>query len=143
MKRFWNKVDMAGDCWIWKAATIKGYGSFKFEKKRTYAHRTSYQLTKGPIPEGLVINHLCENPLCVRPSHLEAVTQHANLMYSDTPMRRNKLKTHCVNGHEFSDDNTYISPKGYRKCRQCQRKMWKRNYYRKKSKKSLDTATNR
>lgn len=79
-----------------------------------YAHRLSYTLAYGSIPEGLVIDHLCRTPVCVRPDHLEAVTQQEN-------MRRGPgAKTHCKRGHEFNEVNTYVrKDTGARFCRPC------------------------
>jgi hypothetical protein len=79
-ERFWEKVDKSGECWIWLGSkNSKGYGTFMYEKpKRVGAHRFAYEDQVGPIPEGLTIDHLCWNPSCVRPSHLEPVTQAEN-----------------------------------------------------------------
>ena len=78
--RFWSKVDKTNECWEWTASTTgNGYGQFWINGKLTGAHRVSYEMEYGPIPDGLQIDHLCENKLCVRPSHLEAVTQQENL----------------------------------------------------------------
>lgn len=71
-------VDEKG-CWIWSGAVHKtGYGQIKWNGKSTVAHRVVYTLTKGEIPKGLVIDHLCSVKLCVNPDHLEAVTSKTN-----------------------------------------------------------------
>ena len=85
--RFWNAVEkdgpqvegMTGECWIWTASTVRGYGTVRLDGKRRRAHRVSYEMAKGPIPEGLDVDHLCFNPPCVNPDHLEAVTREENL----------------------------------------------------------------
>ena len=77
--RFWSKVDKSGECWVWTAARTNGYGVAHVSGKSRRAHRVAYGDAYGPIPEGLVIDHLCENKACVRPSHLEAVTQGENV----------------------------------------------------------------
>lgn len=70
--RFWSKVDTDGDCWLWRAATrlTDGSGVFGFEKKILYAHRVSFLLAIGPIPERMDVKRNCGEMLCVRPSHL-------------------------------------------------------------------------
>lgn len=72
---FWTRVRLYGDCWFWVGATDNwGYGRFSHAGKSVLAHRLAYQMLIGPIPVGLTIDHLCRNPRCVNPAHLEAVT---------------------------------------------------------------------
>lgn len=74
--RFWNKVEKTTGCWIWLGCTSGGYGLFGIAtSKSAKAHRIAYEIAYGPIPDGLQIDHLCRNPTCVNPCHLEAVTQ--------------------------------------------------------------------
>jgi hypothetical protein len=121
-ERFWEKVDKSSDCWIWTGAKIRGYGTFMVAtRKDVRAHRWSYEQANGPIPPGLVINHLCRNPACVRPDHLEAVTQRENLRYSDQILKVRSAATHCKNGHELSPDNLLARGDGYRGCKACHR----------------------
>lgn len=80
-ERFWEKVDKSGDCWEWLGSRVWGYGQFHVsEPKRTSlkAHRFAYELAVGPIPEGLIIDHMCHNKGCVNPSHLRPVTDKQN-----------------------------------------------------------------
>jgi hypothetical protein len=77
--RFWPKVDKSGDCWLWTAEIARsGYGRFRLDGRRQYAHRIAYELTNGPIPDGLMIDHLCHNLACVNPDHLRPVTNKQN-----------------------------------------------------------------
>lgn len=80
--RFWAKVDRSGDCWVWTAYVDQrdGYGRFKFEGAARLAHRVSYQIAHGSIPEGLEVDHQVTCPkTCVRPEHLRLATHKQNL----------------------------------------------------------------
>lgn len=80
-ERFWAKVDKTGTCWLWTGAKLpKGYGRIHGEVQGKFllAHRVSYELANGPIPEGLVIDHMCHTPGCVNPDHLRAITRQQN-----------------------------------------------------------------
>jgi hypothetical protein len=81
-QRFAKYVDDSGECWLWIGSKIKSkwaYGQLKVNGKNQSAHRVSYQLYKGQIPEGLVVRHTCNNPCCVNPEHLELGTQQENM----------------------------------------------------------------
>jgi len=84
---FWRKTEKTRTCWIWTGAKLPaGYGNFHARGKRVYAHRFSYELHKGPIPEGLYVIHKCDNPPCVNPKHLRIGTATENMH----DMRRKK-----------------------------------------------------
>lgn len=90
--RFWEKVDRRSDsdCWPWTAAKRGRYGLFNVPPTTIGAHRYSYQLAKGAIPDGLVIDHMCRNPICVNPAHLQAVPVHLNSQNVEGASTRSK-----------------------------------------------------
>lgn len=120
MESFWSMVDKSGDCWLWKGATNNGgYGLSSLKGVNTTAHRKSFIISNPDINiTGLDIDHLCRNRLCVKPSHLEAVSHAENCRRGNGFSGINSRKTHCKNGHEFNSENTIIEKLG-RKCRLC------------------------
>lgn len=75
---FWQKVSKSEGCWEWQAGRSTGYGILKVNGIPKRAHRVAYELENGPIPEGLVIDHICHNPPCVKPAHLRVATPMQN-----------------------------------------------------------------
>lgn len=107
-------------CWEWAGAmTLSGYGTWNNGGDQR-AHRVMYKRHKGPIPEGLVLDHLCRNKACVNPDHLEAVDDRTNLLRGVGRCAQNARKTHCLRGHEFTEANTYRQKNNGRVCRACQ-----------------------
>lgn len=109
-------------CWTYDGnPDPAGYHSIAIRGRLFRAHRWTYEYFIGPIPEGLVIDHLCRNPGCVNPAHLEPVTVAENA--------RRGIKgqtTHCPKGHEYTPENTRVEAKGnfrMRHCRQCHREQ--------------------
>lgn len=120
-QRFWAFVEKSEACWMWTGRVNHGYGRFRFYGNEYSAHRFSYELHKGEIPETLVIDHLCRVTLCVNPDHLEVVTNVENVMRGYSRSAVNARKTHCIRGHALDDVNTFVAPNGSRHCRLCER----------------------
>jgi hypothetical protein len=119
-----NVIIIDGGCWPWIGGRNKaGYGWLcdPFTHKVEFTHRISYTRHIGPIPDGLTIDHLCRNPGCVNPAHLEAVTHVENTMRGIGPPAENARKTVCKRGHPLSGENLYQPPGGGRRCRECLR----------------------
>lgn len=109
-------------CWDWVGHTVDGYGRWMQGGKPRLAYRVLYEKTVGVIPTSLQIDHLCRNPRCVNPAHLEPVTAKENNRRSTSPTSVNGRKTHCVRGHEFTESNVWIYFRnGGRQCRICKR----------------------
>lgn len=119
-------IDPESGCWLWQGASSGGYGNLSSGSRRDgtrgrkMVHRVSYEHHRGPIPEGLVLDHLCRTTLCVNPAHLEPVPQGVNVFRGEAPSADNRRKTHCAHGHEFNEANTYLA-RGRRYCRACRR----------------------
>lgn len=113
---YYSKIRLSPDgCMLWQGSLDKdGYG--RYGKVVQMAHRLSYLINIGDLVPGLTIDHLCRVRSCVNPRHLEQVTIKENLARSVT---YNSTKTHCPKGHDFNELNTYLSPKGERHCRPC------------------------
>ncbi|KKN63763.1 hypothetical protein LCGC14_0498670 [marine sediment metagenome] len=130
-ERFLAKIDIVDDCWVWTGSKRgRGYGGFWFNRHQVYVHRFAYQVYIGPIPEGLQIDHLCRNLVCINPQHLEVVTQKENIFRGENFTAINAAKTHCPQGHPYDLFNTYFSLEGERKCRICRRDFERLRYHR-------------
>lgn len=126
--RFWAKVDKnsPGGCWLWTGSASNGYGYIRRGggTGNIRAHRAAYELLVGPVPDGMELDHLCGVKQCVNPAHLEPTTHQQNMKRSKLgaiSRARQLAKTHCPYGHPYDEANTYITPKGDRHCRTCDR----------------------
>ena len=127
-ERFWAKVDKNGPkgCWIWTGYRNEwGYGYLHMGRKSDKtrkgirAHRFAYELLIGPI-QAETLDHLCRNPACVNPAHLEPVSIQVNIHRGNGFAAQEARQTQCVRGHHFDLFNTYFRPCGSRGCRTCQ-----------------------
>lgn len=119
--RFWAKVRKTETCWEWTGATVHGYGAMQLGRRgegKVYAHRVSWELANGPIPEGLHIDHLCRNRRCVRPAHLEPVT----LAENNRRAAAYRDKSQCREGHTYPE-NVAVDRRGAQVCPVCRREM--------------------
>lgn len=108
--RFWEKVQKSDGCWNWLGASNGRYGRIGtgVGTKAAYAHRVSWELTNGPIPEGMQIDHKCRNTLCVNPDHLRVCTEEENHRFT--------RQDECGRGHR---DRWGTSSRGWSHCLQC------------------------
>lgn len=86
-----------------------------------FAHRLAYEFSKGLIPEGKTLDHLCRVRHCVNPDHLEPVSRGENVLRGVSPSAINARKTHCSKGHDYNEENTKYLRRGNRRCRICHR----------------------
>lgn len=116
-------VDPETDCWVWQAyVRPDGYGTFMAGGKNYRSHRWSYEHLVGPIPDGLVLDHLCRNRACINPDHLEPVTSFVNTIERGMGGRAVTYRERkCKRGHLLTDENIYTSPTNaaVRQCIQC------------------------
>lgn len=122
--RFWSKVSVQPNgCWLWRAGKNgKGYGYFYFNGRNQKAHRVAYELLTSPFTGTLQSDHLCRNPSCVNPVHIEPVTRKENILRSGAPSAINATKTHCPQGHPYDEGNTYrYQTRSGRACLTCKR----------------------
>lgn len=120
----WARVEKTDTCWLWTGyVQPNGYGALGFAGQRQQAHRLIYEISAGPIPDGLTLDHLCRVRHCVNPEHLEPVTNIENVMRGEGPCAQNARKTHCKRGHEFTPENTKSVATG-RSCRACLQLHW-------------------
>jgi len=149
--RFWQKVALQGECWVWIAAINKqtGYGAFSINKRMVSSHRFAYESMVGEIPPELMLDHLCRNRRCVNPFHLDPVTAKVNAQRGANAdggvgAAMMRAKTHCPQGHPLSGTNLYRSPNKRRVCRTCRRASTERTRARRRKEmyvhKSIDVS---
>lgn len=100
-------------------------GSVRIGGKTRRLHTVVWELFNGPVPKGLVLDHVCRNTKCVRPDHLEPVTQGENVARGE---RWGAPRTHCVEGHPLDDANAFVTTQGNRTCRICRKDYFRKRY---------------
>lgn len=154
-ERFWSFVTQGGadECWPWRGTIGRAgsYGILKFGGKKIYAHRVSYELLVGPVPDGMTLDHLCHtrdesclgglsclHRRCVNPAHLEPVSGRVNRLRGRSLPAANAKKTHCAKGHPYDEANTYVNrANGARVCRTCNNEA-QRAYQQRKRERRMD-----
>lgn len=109
--RFLSKVIMTeSGCWGWftrNGPLKKGYSKMVIAGRTESGHKVSWVIHNGPIPEGLIVMHRCDNTVCTNPDHLQVGTYKDNMTDMISKGRQVlATKTHCINGHEFTAENT-------------------------------------
>jgi hypothetical protein len=116
---------MKSECWEWPGYRNElGYGRLSQGGKRQYVHRISYKANVGPILKGTEIHHLCCNPACYRPTHLELVTRKRHLEVEAIGWHWGGRRKYCWRGHRLVSSNI-LTAKGERQCRECNRQRSK------------------
>lgn len=127
-KRFFSRIKIdSNGCWIWQGAkNIRGYGVVGYHGILYIAHRLSYKLKVGPIPEGLLVCHKCDVPPCINPDHLFIGTYKDNSIDMVKKGRAGKAKGAgrkpvkiCKRGHIFDKQNTRFNKHGHKQCKKC------------------------
>lgn len=117
-------VDAETGCWVWHGYRMPaGHGRVRVDGKKVLVHVWVWGQFVGPVPEGLELDHLCRNPPCCNPEHLEPVTHRVNVLRGEAPAAAHARKTHCPRNHPYDEQNTRIY-RGSRYCIACQRERW-------------------
>ncbi len=134
-------------CIVWPGSLkADGYGVTHLNGRYPVrVHRAVYEHLRGPLPKGKVLHHTCKNRACANPEHLVPMTVVENIRadHPDLWGKYQREKTHCLKGHEFTPENTYIHPNGTRHCKPCQLIRARDSKRRKKAREVADGSRNR
>lgn len=115
LDRLSRKFTVGDGCWEWTAyRDAQGYGKVRVGRQTFGAHRVVYELMVGPVPDGLQLDHLCRNRGCVRPAHLEPVTQRENILRGEGIAAQEARSTACPRGHPYA-----VRRRGSKQSRYC------------------------
>ena len=137
MQRFVASIERDNNgCWLWTSTlNSRGYARISIRNKMVLAHRWIWMRWNGPIPDDLVVDHLCEVKRCVNPDHMQLLTSQENIR------RSCPLKTHCPRGHELDIVGFYLDrSNGARKCKVCHLERTNARYHRMQQAKKLSLA---
>jgi len=125
-------VDDESGCWVYQGQRCAGYARLRDDSgRKVFGHRLAWEHFRGPIPDGLTFDHLCENRPCVNPGHGELVSLLENVQRATKGMGvANRAKTHCPQGHPYTVGNLVASAPG-RVCRECRNETNRRYRQRK------------
>lgn len=148
-EKFWARTKRRApdECWLWGGSSDRrGYGLIWVKRRRRRATHVSWEIEHGAsFPDGLMACHSCDNPACVNPAHIWAGTMSENILDCVSKGRHvparspwNRGITHCIKGHEFTEENTYVTASGGRTCRICMRRH--RERYRKAARAKMKAA---
>lgn len=147
--RFWSRVnfhggtgftadplarvtEVDGECWVWSGWKKGLYGQFEVYGRAMPAHRVAYLDMGNKIADAMELDHLCRNPICVRPEHLEPVTHGENIRRGLHPLDN---RSSCLHGHDLTPDNIIVRNRSngtVKSCRICLAESKHRTYLRRK-----------
>lgn len=141
LKLKWNSItkDL---CWLWTGQLSKdGYGKIQLRPADLWmagkigdkpqgcrVHRVAYTIWRGPIPEGMTLDHRCRVITCFNPDHLRPMTTQENVMIGEGIFAQNARKEYCTNGHLLSEENLYTHRIDGRVCKICREIDWRKDY---------------
>jgi hypothetical protein len=118
-------------CRDWPMSLVTGYGQVCYQGYPRLVHKLLFEHQCGPVPEGKELHHMCGNRACAEMSHVQVVTHREHMLLGNLLTSKNAKQTHCPQGHEYTEENTYVDSKRRRHCRTCHRNRAYFSYYAK------------